>query len=76
MSWDINVFKNIPMGGNRRLQLRAELYNAFNTDQWSGVDTGAQFDWAPREQTDANFGALTGATRDARRIQLAARFTF
>ena len=35
MNWDISFFKNIPMGGARRLQFRLELYNAFNTDQWT-----------------------------------------
>ena len=36
MNWDISFFKNVPMGGTRRLQFRVELYNAFNTDQWNG----------------------------------------
>jgi hypothetical protein len=76
VNFDLNFFKNVPLGGNRRLQLRIELYNAFDTDQWSGVDTGAQFNFLTDKQDDENFGALTGATRDARRIQLAARFTF
>ena len=35
MNWDISVFKHVPMGGNRRLQFRIELYNAFDTDQWT-----------------------------------------
>ena len=69
------------MGGSRRLQFRVELYNAFNTDQWNGVDTSAQFDYPAYlrgefVQTDSNFGKLTGATFSARRIQLGARFTF
>ena len=64
------------MGGTRRFQLRVELYNAFNTDQWTGVDTSASFDYRTGVQTDANFGRLTGATLSARRIQLGARFTF
>jgi hypothetical protein len=76
MNFDLSFFKHVPLGGSRRLQFRVELYNAFNTDQWSGVDTSAQFDYRTGEMTDANFGTLTGATRDARRIQLAARFTF
>jgi hypothetical protein len=78
MNWDISIFKNVPMGGTRRLQFRVELYNAFNTDQWTatGVDTSATFDYATGAQTDANFGKLTGATFSARRIQLGARFTF
>jgi hypothetical protein len=77
VNWDISFFKNVPIGNsNRRLQLRAELYNAFNTDQWSGVNTAAQFDYLTGRQTNVAFGSLTGATRDARRIQLGARFTF
>ena len=36
MNWDISVFKHVPLGGARRLQFRVELYNAFNTDQWTG----------------------------------------
>ena len=75
-NWDISFFKNVPLGASRRLQFRIELYNAFNTDQWTGVDTSAQFDYLTGAQTDANFGKLTGATLSARRIQLGARFTF
>jgi hypothetical protein len=78
INWDISVFKNVPLGGSRRLQFRLELYNAFNTDQWTatGVDTSATFNYVTGEQTDRAFGSLTGATFSARRIQLGARFTF
>jgi len=77
MNWDISLFKNIPVGGTRRLQLRAELYNAFNTDQWTGLNTAAQFDFVTGALANASqFGALSGATQSARRVQLAARFTF
>lgn len=83
MNWDISAFKNIPAGGSRRLQLRVELYNAFNTEQWTAVNTGqnnttaAIFDYTTGALTNAGtFGRLTGATSSARRIQLAARFTF
>ena len=77
MNWDISVFKHIPMGGTRRLQLRAELYNAFNSDQWTGVGTAAIFNYATGALTNPNvFGRLNGNTNSARRIQLGARFTF
>jgi hypothetical protein len=56
------------------LQFRAELYNAFNSMQISGVNTSATFD-TNGNQTNAAFGQVTSA-RDSRRIQLAARFTF
>ena len=76
MNWDISFFKSVPMGGTRRLQLRVELYNAFDSDQWDQTDTGAVFNYVTGEQTDTAFGKLTGRTLSARRIQLAARFTF
>jgi len=77
MNWDISAFKHIPMGGSRRLQLRAELYNAFNNDQWTGVNTAASFDYATGALTNGNvFGRLNGNTNSARRIQLGARFLF
>jgi hypothetical protein len=78
MNWDISFFKHVPMGSNRRLQFRIELYNAFNTDQWqqTSIDTGAVFNYNTGAQTDAAFGSLTGNTLGARRIQLGARFTF
>jgi hypothetical protein len=76
---DISAFKHIPMGGNKRLQLRFELYNAFNNNQWTptGVNTTANFDYATGALTNATtVGRLTGATNSARRIQLGARFLF
>jgi hypothetical protein len=77
MNWDISFFKNVPLGGSRRLQLRFELYNAFNTDQWTGVNTNANFDYRTGVLTNAStFGRLTGATNSARRIQLGVRFQF
>jgi len=77
MNWDISAFKNVPVGGAKRLQLRVELYNAFNTDQWTGVGTTANFDYRTGALTNPNvFGRLNGNTNSARRIQLGARFTF
>ncbi|MPY87455.1 MAG: TonB-dependent receptor plug domain-containing protein [Luteitalea sp.] len=74
LNWDIAINRNIPFGGNRRLQFRVELYNAFNNVQFSSVDTGALFDQAGN-QIDAEFGRYTAA-RDARRIQLTLRAQF
>ena len=77
VNWDISAFKSIPLGGSRRLQLRAELYNAFNKSFWTTVNTNAEFDYTTRALTNPTvFGSLTNATTSARRIQLAARFTF
>jgi len=77
VNWDISVFKNVPLSGTRRLQLRVELYNAFNSDQWTGVNTNATFDYTTGALTNGNvFGRPNNNTLSARRIQLGARFTF
>jgi outer membrane receptor protein involved in Fe transport len=83
VNWDLSVFKNAPLGGARRLQFRVELYNAFNSDQWTAVNNNAaannnaNFDYTTGALTNPSvFGRLTGATLSARRIQLGARLTF
>jgi hypothetical protein len=74
---DITFFKNFGMGNGRNLQFRAEFYNAFNTTQYSTVNTQATFNFATLEQTDPSFGSITGVRANSNRvIQLGARFTF
>ncbi len=74
---DITLFKNFSMRNRRNLQIRIEMYNAFNTTQYSAVDTTAQFNFATGAQTDVNFGRVTGVRANSFRvIQLGARFTF
>jgi hypothetical protein len=76
-NFDISAFKNIPVGGARRLQFRFEMYNAFNNNQWTGVNTNATFDYTTGALTNATtVGRLNGQTNSARRIQLGVRFTF
>ncbi len=74
-NWDISLFKNFPLGSERRyLQFRWEMYNAFNHTQFSGVDSGARFD-AAGNQVNARFGEVTSA-RTERRMQASLRVTF
>lgn len=86
-NWDISILKNIYFGEQSRfLQLRLEMFNAPNHTQFSGFNTGAQFDRntgqlsnLPTSRGGAGgrygFGALNGA-RDPRLIQLALKFYF
>ena len=77
MNWDLSAFKSVRLGPTRRLQFRLELYNAFDTEQWIGVNTNANFHAVTGELMNPTvFGSLTDATNGARRIQLAVRFTF
>ena len=74
-NWDISLFKRIPLRKEDRfLQLRWEMYNAFNHTQFSSVDSGARFD-PQGNQVNGRFGQLTAA-RAARVMQAALRFSF
>ena len=45
---DLSMFKNFEVGGGKRLQIRWEIYNLFNTVNWSAINTTAQFNPAGR----------------------------
>ena len=80
---DLTLFKNFGIRGGRNIQFRFELYNLFNTTQYqntngtAAVDTSAVFDFQTGEQTDTNFGTVTGVRAGSERVmQLGFRFTF
>jgi hypothetical protein len=73
-NWNLSFFKNIPVGGSRRLQLRWEIYNVLNHTQFSTIDNTARFD-ATGAQVNQQFGKATNA-RNPRIMQGAIRFTF
>lgn len=73
-NWDVTASKNIPIHESLRLQLRCELYNAFNHTQFSSFDTSARFD-AQGRQVNANLSAFTAAS-PARVLQLVVRLNF
>jgi len=85
-NWDISAFKNVPYAGeNRYIQLRVEMFNAFNHTQFSDFNRSIVFNSAgqitnlPPSQGGGGgtfgFGAMTSA-RSARIIQLAAKIYF
>ncbi len=86
-NWDISIFKNVPYAGGeqRHIQLRVELFNAFNHTQFSGINSTATFDATgkitnlPTSQGGGGglygFGTVTSA-RTERRIQIAAKIYF
>jgi len=71
---DVALFKNIPMGEHRALQLRWEVYNVFNHTNFRDIDAGLVFD-VNGKQTNTRFGAPTAA-RTPRVMQAAIKFTF
>ena len=83
---DISIFKNIPLPREgMKIQLRVEMFNAFNHARFNDFNRSAQFNQAGQLINTPSalggtggrfgFGALTG-TADPRRIQLAAKFYF
>ncbi|MGI9017892.1 MAG: TonB-dependent receptor domain-containing protein, partial [Euzebya sp.] len=63
---NLSLMKNVYVGGRARVQLRAEVFNLFNTVNWGSPNTtfGA-----------ANFGRVTSAGT-LRRMELGAKFLF
>jgi hypothetical protein len=83
-NWDISIFRRIRLGSSeeRHIQLRAEMYNAFNHTQFSGFNTTIYFDGNGNiANTAGNFGfgklgAGSWVMRNPRRIQLAIKLNF
>jgi Carboxypeptidase regulatory-like domain/TonB dependent receptor len=63
---DISLAKNIPVGGRMNVQLRSDMFNAFNRTNLTGLRTNIN---------DRFFGQLLN-TRGARVIQLGARVSW
>ncbi len=75
-NWDLALFKNFRLGGNRAVQFRAEAFNVLNHTQFTDIDRNAQFD-AAGNQVNVNFGTATNSsTRPPRIIQLSFRLNF
>ena len=86
-NWDISLFKRVPLGKaeERHIQLRMEMYNAFNHTQFSGINTFILFDQSGNILNLAGpgnrfgFGAQGSGSwqvRSPRIIQLAAKLYF
>ena len=73
-NWQTSLFKNFTVKEHYRCQFRFEAYNTFNHTQFSGVDTGIQFN-AAGVNTSASTGNISSA-RDPRYLQLALRLMF
>jgi hypothetical protein len=78
-SWDIAVFKNVALGGKRRLQLRAEFFNFPNHpnlgDPNAGGATDAVNGGVSIDPRSASFGRVLGKTSE-RNVQLGVKLSF
>jgi outer membrane receptor protein involved in Fe transport len=67
-NFDWNVYKNFRFSEKVNMQLRAELYNTFNSVAFQG--------FASSSITSVNFGVYNTLSQNPRLMQLAARFVF
>jgi hypothetical protein len=89
-TWDMSLFKNLPLGGNqeRYLQLRLEAFNVFNhpnfNDKIYGFDENGPYQWQPGTPFSISRIPNWGANADTygsgpggfRVLQLAAKIYF
>ncbi|HEY1214576.1 MAG TPA: TonB-dependent receptor [Bryobacteraceae bacterium] len=66
-SWNLSLFKNLPIKERANLQLRLETFNAFNHPQW-GVPTN--------DVSSPKFGQITSTNIPGRIVQLGGKFTW
>jgi hypothetical protein len=77
-SWDMALFKTVPLGGSRRLQLRLEVFNFLNHPNLGDPNTGVSGSLNGGINVDprsADFGRVLTKTSE-RNIQLGAKFSF
>ena len=74
-NWDLSLFKTFPINENRRLEFRAEFFNAFNhvNPEFSNPNNIAEN--IATENGSPGFG-FAQAARDPRFIQFALKFYF
>jgi len=81
---DLSLSKSFPLYRRAKVELRVDAFNALNTNNWSGINTTANF--ASMGSTEVlniansttnmlGFGAVTG-TSNPRQMQAMARFSF
>jgi hypothetical protein len=66
-TFDLSLQRNFRLGGNRRLQVRLDAYNAFNTVVFNGRNTTIQYT-SPTDQTVRNSQYLADGTLDPTKL--------
>ncbi len=72
-SWDMALFKNVPLGGTRRLQLRLEVFNFPNHPNLGDANAGNG--GVVNDPKSADFGRVLTKTGE-RNVQLGVKFMF
>ena len=67
LNFDLSLFKQFAVNEKVRTELRGEAFNAFNTPQFAGPDTGV---------SDPTFGVISSQANSPRQIQIALKILF
>jgi hypothetical protein len=79
---DFSIFRAIPLGGNRRLEVRFEANNVLNRPKWSNPNDDVDFDTfiinpdGSRTLNDLDFMVVDGTTGSMRQARVALRFSY
>lgn len=66
-NFDLTLFREFPIAESKRVEFRAEFFNAFNTPLFGGPDSNI---------SDSTFGQVFSTANSARIIQMALKFYF
>jgi hypothetical protein len=79
---DFSIFRAVPLGGNRRLEIRFEANNVLNKPKWSNPNTGLNHDTfitnpdGSRTLNNLDFMVVDGTTGSMRQARVALRFSY
>jgi hypothetical protein len=75
---DFSVFRAIPLGGNRRLEIRFEASNVLNRPKWDNPNASLNYDTfnADRTAVDPDFMVIDDTVGDMRQARVAFRFSY
>jgi hypothetical protein len=79
---DFSIFRAIPLGGNRRLEIRFEANNVLNRPKWATPEAGLDFDTfirnpdGTRTLNDNSFMVITDTTGSMRQARIGLRFSY
>ena len=79
---DFSIFRAIPLGGNRRFEIRFEANNVLNKPKWSNPNGGIDYDTfianpdGTRTLNDLDFMVVDGTTGSMRQARVMLRFSY
>jgi hypothetical protein len=79
---DFSIFRVVPLGGNRRLEIRFEANNVLNRPKWSNPNDDVDFDTfilnpdGTRTLNDPDFMVVDGTTGSMREARIGLRFSY